>query len=42
VLTSDTFAFATLITLGAAVLSGGLVVGRIAKLDLIAVLKSRE
>lgn len=42
VLNSDTFAFATLITLGAAVLSGGLVVGRIAKLDLIAVLKSRE
>jgi putative ABC transport system permease protein len=42
VLTSDTFAFAALITLIAAVLSAGLVIGRIARLDLIAVLKSRE
>ena len=42
VLTSSTFGFATLITLAAAVLSAGLVAGRIAHLDLVGVLKSRE
>lgn len=42
VLSLDTFAFAALITLGSALLSAGLVIGRIARLDLIAVLKSRE
>ena len=42
VLTGDTFGFAALITLAAAVLSAVLVIGRIAGLDLIAVLKSRE
>jgi putative ABC transport system permease protein len=42
VLTSATFAFAALITLASAVLSAGLVIGRISRLDLIAVLKSRE
>lgn len=42
VLSSDTFGFAALITLAAAILSAALVVGRISRLDLIAVLKSRE
>jgi len=42
VLSLDTFGFAALITLGSAGLSAGLVIGRIARLDLIAVLKSRE
>jgi putative ABC transport system permease protein len=42
VLTSDTFAFAALVTLAGAALSGYLVARRIARLDLVAVLKSRE
>jgi len=42
VLTPRTFAFATLVTLAAAILSGYLVARRIARLDLVAVLKSRE
>ncbi len=42
ILTRSTFAFAALITLGAAVLAALLVGARIARLDLIAVLKSRE
>ena len=42
VLSAGTFGFATLITLIAGIVSAGLVVGRIARLDLIAVLKSRE
>ncbi len=42
VLSTGTFGFATLITLAAAVLSATLVIGRISRLDLIAVLKSRE
>jgi putative ABC transport system permease protein len=42
VLTSDTFAFAALVTIGGAVLSAYLVARRIARLDLVAVLKSRE
>ena len=42
VLTAETFAFAALVTLAGAVLSGYLVARRIARLDLVAVLKSRE
>ncbi|MBS0389217.1 MAG: ABC transporter permease, partial [Proteobacteria bacterium] len=42
VLTSATFGFATLVTLAAAALSAALVGGRIAHLDLVGVLKSRE
>ena len=42
VLTSDTFAFAALVTIAGAILSGYLVARRIAHLDLVAVLKSRE
>ncbi len=41
-LTRTTFAFAALITLGAAMLAAALVAVRIAQLDLIGVLKSRE
>jgi putative ABC transport system permease protein len=42
VLSSKTFAFAFLVILGAAVLSSILVLRRIATLDLVAVLKTRE
>lgn len=42
VLTGATFGFASLVTLGSAALAAALVAGRIARLDLIAVLKSRE
>jgi putative ABC transport system permease protein len=42
VLTSGTFAFAALITIAGAILSAGLVARRIGRLDLVAVLKSRE
>jgi putative ABC transport system permease protein len=42
VLTSDTLAFASLVTLAAAAFSAYLVARRIARLDLVAVLKSRE
>ena len=42
VLTSATFGFASLVTLGSAGLAACLVADRIARLDLIAVLKSRE
>ncbi|HEY6926237.1 MAG TPA: ABC transporter permease [Steroidobacteraceae bacterium] len=42
VLSTSTFGFAAVITLIAAAISAALVVGRIARLDLIAVLKSRE
>ncbi len=41
-LSAATFAFAALTALGAALLCGGLVAGRIARLDILAVLKSRE
>ncbi|MBW4053770.1 MAG: ABC transporter permease [Proteobacteria bacterium] len=41
-LTSATFGFASLVTLGSATLAGCIVAGRIAGLDLIGVLKSRE
>ena len=41
-LTSGTFGFASLVTIGSAALAGLVVAGRIARLDLIAVLKSRE
>lgn len=41
-LTGATFGFASLVTLGSAVLAGCVVAGRIARLDLIAVLKARE
>jgi putative ABC transport system permease protein len=42
VLSSATFGFASLVTLASAILSSGLIAHRIARLDLIAVLKSRE
>ncbi len=42
VLTGATFGFASLVTLGSAALAACIVAGRIARLDLIAVLKSRE
>ena len=42
VLTGATFGFASLVTLGSATLAACIVAGRIARLDLIAVLKSRE
>lgn len=42
VLTAGTFGYAALVTLVSAILSGSLVVRRILRLDLIAVLKSRE
>ena len=42
VLTRATFGFASLVTLGSAGLAACLVAGRIARLDLIAVLKTRE
>jgi putative ABC transport system permease protein len=42
VLSAGTFGFAALVTLGAAVLSGYLVARRIARLDLVATMKSRE
>jgi len=42
VLTRATFGFASLVTLGSAALAACLVAGRIARLDLIAVLKARE
>jgi putative ABC transport system permease protein len=42
VLTPATFAFAALVTLAGAILSGYLVARRIGSLDLVAVLKSRE
>lgn len=42
VLTPATFGFASLVTLGSAALAACIVAGRIARLDLIAVLKSRE
>jgi putative ABC transport system permease protein len=42
VLSAATFGFAALVTLGAALLSGYLVARRIARLDLVATLKSRE
>ncbi len=42
ILTRATLAFAALITLAAAVLAASLVAARIARLDLVAVLKSRE
>jgi putative ABC transport system permease protein len=42
VLSVNTFAFAALVTLASAAISAGIVAGRIARLDLIAVLKSRE
>lgn len=42
VLTGATFGFASLVTLGSAALAACLVADRIARLDLIAVLKSRE
>jgi putative ABC transport system permease protein len=41
-LTSRTFGLASLVAIGAAALAGFVVAGRIARLDLIAVLKSRE
>ena len=41
-LTGATFGFASLVTLGSATLAGCIVAGRIAGLDLIGVLKSRE
>ena len=41
-LTGATFGFASLVTLGSAAAAGCLVAGRIARLDLIAVLKARE
>lgn len=41
-LTGATFGFASLVTLGSAALAGCVVAGRIARLDLIAVLKARE
>ena len=42
VFSRQTFAFAFLVTLAAALFSGIMVVGRIRKLDLVAVLKTRE
>ena len=42
VLTSGTFAFAALVTIAGAILSAALVARRIGRLDLVAVLKSRE
>jgi putative ABC transport system permease protein len=42
VLSAGTFGFAALVTLGAALLSAYLVVHRIARLDLVATIKSRE
>jgi putative ABC transport system permease protein len=42
VFSRETFAFAFLVTLAAAVFSGIMVAGRIRKLDLVAVLKTRE
>ena len=42
VLTGATFGFASLVTLGSATFAACIVAGRIARLDLIAVLKSRE
>lgn len=42
VLSTATFGFATLVTLGAALLSAYLVARRIARLDLVATIKSRE
>jgi putative ABC transport system permease protein len=42
VLTGATFGFASLVTLGSATLAGCVVAGRIARLDLIGVLKARE
>jgi putative ABC transport system permease protein len=42
VFSARTFAFAALVTLGAAVFSCGLIIARIRTLDLVAVLKSRE
>lgn len=42
VLSTGTFGFAALITFVSAAVSAGLVIGRIARLDLVAVLKSRE
>lgn len=42
ILSTRTFGFAALVTLVSAVISGCLIIGRIARLDLIAVLKSRE
>jgi putative ABC transport system permease protein len=41
-LTGATFGFASLVTLASATLAGSIVAGRIARLDLIAVLKARE
>ena len=41
-LTGATFGFASLVTLGSAAAAGCIVAGRIARLDLIAVLKARE
>ena len=41
-LTAATFGFASLVTLGSAALAGCVVAGRIARLDLIGVLKARE
>jgi putative ABC transport system permease protein len=42
VFSRETFAFAALVTLAAALFSGIMVAGRIRKLDLVAVLKTRE
>jgi putative ABC transport system permease protein len=42
VLAPATFAFAALVTVAGAILSSGLVVRRIGRMDLVAVLKSRE
>jgi len=41
-LTRETFAFAFLVTLAAALFSGIMVAGRIRRLDLVAVLKTGE